>query len=96
MANPDDLANTDLIQQIREFHVFCHKEKFIAILPQKLGVDLICICTCYITHRMSGYRVKDALKWKIRHKQTNKQTQTQLKSARIVPQRVETINILDI
>ena len=78
MANPDDLANTDLIQQIREFHVFYHKEKFIAILPQKLGVDLICICTCYITHRMSGYRVKDALKWKNGHKHTN----TQLKCCR--------------
>ena len=88
MANPDDLANTDLIQQIREFHVFYHKEKFIAILPQKLGVDLICICTCYITHRVSGYRVKDALKWK-NGQQTNKQTQ--LKCCRIVPQRVETI-----
>ena len=87
MANPDDLANTDLIQQIREFHVFNHKEKFIAILPQKLGVDLICICRCYITHRVSGYRVKDALKWKNGHKQT------QLKCCRIVPQRVETIII---
>ena len=74
MANPDDLANTDLIQQLREFHVFYHKEKFIAILPQKLGIDLICIYTCYITHRVAGYRVKDALKWKNGH--TNKQTNT--------------------
>ena len=90
MANPDDLANTDLIQQIREFHVFYHKEKFIAILPQKLGVDLICICTCYITHRVSGYRVKDALKWK---NGQNTNTQTQLKLGRIVTQQVETINL---
>ena len=75
MANPDDLANTNFIQQVREFHVFYHKEKFIAILPQKLGVDLICICTCYITHRMSGYRVKDALKWK-NGQQTHKHTNT--------------------
>ena len=54
---------------------FFTTKKFIAILSQKLGVDLICICTCYITHRVSGYRVKDVLQWK-NGQQTQTQTQT--------------------
>ena len=61
---------------------FLPKKKFIAILSQKLGVNLKCFYTCYITHRVSGYRIKDELKWQNGQQQHK---QTQLKSARIVP-----------
>ena len=61
----------DSQKNCKKFHFFYRKRKFLAILPQKLGVDLICICTCYITHRVSGYRVKDVLKWKNGQTNTN-------------------------